>query len=408
MTAPSIFTVSPSEVSTSGGYLVTVYGDGFRVRETPDVISGPVPTPGPTVRVTVGDAVSEHVLVPRSNRLLFRLPPSPVPPVLVRSSAAQHSFTAATRTIGRASGSFVTDGFVAGSRVTVAGSASNDSDRANRSYSVGSVSALSLVLDAHEALTDEAAVACTVTCRTYGEGKADLTVENLDDNGVPIPGEAVTAPLALRYRRVQLAEQDDLQRLVRELVRQMRLGIIANVSTSTHTDFDAEPLNLQAVELAELPGIAVVGPELDENRVYATCEQMTEPSMDGEALEHLAHRAPFTVDLTFSLVGMSERKAELLTLLALVVKFFHRNKYLRMAADPADPGGRQVAYEMDWASGGVPKVAGGASDSNLRSFSGTFVIRGFDVEDLPGIVGEGVIDRSAEVEEIMLTPLGID
>jgi hypothetical protein len=403
MAVPMIVRVTPSICSTAGGNLVSVYGGGFRVRTIPTVITGPVPAPPPTVRVTFGGSRSRRVLVPRSNRLLVELPPSPLPPVLARSSAALHTFTAGTRTIGRASGSFVTDGFVPGCRAVVTGSASNDSTRANRSYSVATVSTSSLVLEASESLVDEPAIGATVTCRTYGEGLVDVTVENLDDNGDLIAGETVTALLALRYRRVQLAEPAELQRLVRELVRLLRLGTIANVSTSTHTDYDSEPLSLGGVELAELPGLALIGPELDENRFFSV--NYLDPESGGEAGEAVQRRVPYTVDLGFSIVGVSDSKSELLSLQSLVVQFFHRNKRMRMLRDATDPSMGEVEYEMDWSPGGLPKVAGIASDSNLRSFSGTFVVRGFDIEDLPGFEDEGIVDRTAQVEEIRVTSI---
>jgi hypothetical protein len=114
-------------------------------------------------------------------------------------------------------------------------------------------------------------------------------------------------------------------------------------------------------------------------------------------------RNPFTVDLSFDIVGLSDRKKELLSMLSAVVKFFHRNKWIYLDRDPDDPSKGEVRWEMDWQPGGVAKVRGGANNSNLRSFSGSFVIRGFDIEDLPGFEGEGAVDRSAEVEEILLS-----
>lgn len=85
-------------------------------------------------------------------------------PTVTTGALTDVSFAATTRTIARSSGSFVTDGFQAGDRLTVSGSASNDIG----TLTIVSVAALSIVVE--EPLVDETAGA-TVTIET---GAIDL------------------------------------------------------------------------------------------------------------------------------------------------------------------------------------------------------------------------------------------
>jgi hypothetical protein len=117
-------------------------------------------------------------------------------------------------------------------------------------------------------------------------------------------------------------------------------------------------------------------------------------------------RVPYTVDLLFTIIGASDHTVELLNLMATTELFFHRNKFLEMDRNPASPLGGRVRYEMDLAPDGDLRVTSQPNASNVRSFSGSFVIRGFDLEDLAGIAGDAVIERTAPAEEVAARPTG--
>ena len=84
--------------------------------------------------------------------------------------------------------------------------------------------------------------------------------------------------------------------------------------------------------------------------------------------------------------------------------FFHRNPYLELARDAADLTAGRVRYEMDVARDGDLRVTSQPNASNVRSFSGRIVVRGFDLEDLAGFPGEGVAARGAVAAEVVLPP----
>ena len=50
-----------------------------------------------------------------------------------------------------------------------------------------------------------------------------------------------------------------------------------------------------------------------------------------------------------------------------------------------------------------PAVAGDANESDLRSFRGSFVIRGVARADRPGFPGSAIVERGAVADTIELT-----
>ena len=57
---------------------------------------------------------------------------------------------------------------------------------------------------------------------------------------------------------------------------------------------------------------------------------------------------------------------------------------------------------MDIARDGGLKITSQPNESNVRSFSGRFVVRGFDLEDLAGFPGEGVTNRGFVTSDIAM------
>jgi hypothetical protein len=234
------------------------------------------------------------------------------------------------------------------------------------------------------------------TCLTPASapGPADVLIQNLDDAAQPIAGEAVLLPGAFTYERTALSMESSLTRLVRALLRALKAQVIENVNLTVHTDFDASPedgLHLAAV--ARLPALVLAGPELRQSRAYSINQQPVRALRDAEGLA--LHRVPYTVDVGFTLIGMTDRTAELLNLMSLCTLFLHKNKHLVMARDSQAPDAGHVAYEMDFAPGGQFQVRSQPSESNVRHFVGELVIRGFDIDEPHGIAIEHVHASSA-------------
>jgi hypothetical protein len=238
-------------------------------------------------------------------------------------------------------------------------------------------------------------------------GAADVVVQNLDANDEPIPGEQAIAPDAFVYQRPSLMVEADLTRLVRTLLHELKRQVLDNVVLTIHTDFDASAgVELHLAQIARLPALVLVGPELTEDRFFSLNQLPEVATGPGEFVQR---RVPYTVDLGFAVIGISDHTTELLNLLATTQLFFHRNQYLELDRDPADPGAGRVRYEMAIARDGALKVTSQPNESNVRSFSGRFVVRGFDLEDLAGVPDEGVVARGTVAGDVVVQgpqPLG--
>jgi hypothetical protein len=90
-------------------------------------------------------------------------------------------------------------------------------------------------------------------------GGADVIVENLDAAGTPIPGEQAVAIDAITYVRPPLTVEADLTRMVRVLLQQLKREVLANVVLTVHTDFDRELGELHLAQVAQLPGLVLLG-----------------------------------------------------------------------------------------------------------------------------------------------------
>jgi hypothetical protein len=249
-------------------------------------------------------------------------------------------------------------------------------------------------------------------------GPYDVVVQNLDQTtGDPIPGEAVTLARAVTVVLPALGKESEtgLTRVVRSFVRLLKRQLVAEVDPGVQTDYDAVSGDqVHVAQFASLPAIGLVGPELVENRFYSLNDQETndaELSGDPQA-DFVEARVPYTVDLTFDVIGASDNKVELLNLMSNFIAVMHKNKKLAVLADGDDPSGPVVLYEMDFVEGMQPKRVGSSNNSNLLTWSSQIVIRGVDVMGVEGVsAGETggvpnqmIVSTGKEAEEIVVAP----
>lgn len=228
-----------------------------------------------------------------------------------------------------------------------------------------------------------------LTCLTppHASGAVEVVLRNLDVDGLPIATEEVTAQAGFTFQRTDLTVESDLTRLVRTVLRAIKDQVLENLSLTVHTDYDdttGDGLHIAAV--SKLPALILVGPELDENRFYSINELPVDGGGDAVALPFTQRRVPYTVDLGFDLIGVSEHTVELLNLMRACTTFVHKNKTIEMDRDASDPSLGRVAYELEFAPGGQLKTQNRPNQSNVRHFSGSLVVRGFDLDEPAGVV----------------------
>lgn len=241
----------------------------------------------------------------------------------------------------------------------------------------------------------------------WGEGSVDVVVTNLDDDGDPILGESVTVEDGFTYRHVKLdaTTPSDLLRLVETLIQELKKQVIPEVVLTQSTDYDSSTGDgLNIVDIAKTPAIVIVGPDLPENRFYSRNDQPEEAQGEDVTI----YRKPRTVDLLFDVIGIvSDSIKELLNLESLMNEFMDRNPFISMVRDPDDLSKGSVSYEFDIQPNGDFRTSKRPSNSNIRVFTGSILIRGFDIEGFAGFYHDSTIGKATTLTEDLELDVGI-
>jgi hypothetical protein len=195
-----------------------------------------------------------------------------------------------------------------------------------------------------------------------------------------------------------LVQESDLTRLVRELLRQFKAGILENTNITVAVDYDDTTADgLDIVAIATLPSLVLSGPRLLENRFFATNEPVELLVTDSYAKQWDQFGPVHTVDLGFTITGASRSTVELLNLMAATVSFLNLNRWLELDRDPNHPDAGTVRFEMDPEGEVRTHLDGG---DGVRAFTCGLVVRGFDID-------EGtLLGRTTRVDEMRLSADG--
>ncbi|HLV65658.1 MAG TPA: IPT/TIG domain-containing protein, partial [Polyangiaceae bacterium] len=182
----------------------------------------------------------------------------------------------------------------------------------------------------------------------HAVGVVDVELQNLDAAGDPVPGEVVVLAGVYRFSRPTVAREADLTRVIRQLLRELKRQVLANVSATVSVDYDDTTLDgLNVIAMAKVPSLVLSGPTLRPNRFYSANVAHEDVVGGVSGPELVRRKPPYTVDLVFTLTAASERTAELFNLMAAVATFLNRNRWLELARDPADAARGTVRWELD-------------------------------------------------------------
>ncbi|HJL16103.1 MAG TPA: IPT/TIG domain-containing protein, partial [Sandaracinaceae bacterium LLY-WYZ-13_1] len=230
---------------------------------------------------------------------------------------------------------------------------------------------------------------------SHDEGAVDVAVQNLTTDGAEVAGELTTLESAYRFVRARLAEESDLTRLVRTLLRTLKRDISANTSMRVHVDYADERHvdGMRVVPLAQLPALMLSGPDLPENRTYSTNEAHEEVVAGPGGPEIVRYGPPMTVDLEFRLTGSSDHTVELLNLMAAVGRFLNRTMWIEMERDPERPELGSVRWELRPAGPFRTRLDG---PDGLKAFASDLVVRGYDLDE-GGPTAVGATTKESEL-----------
>jgi hypothetical protein len=213
----------------------------------------------------------------------------------------------------------------------------------------------------------------------HDDGFVDISLQNLDDGGNPVPGEEVFLAGAFRFIRPRLASESNLTRLVRTVRRKLSRHVLENTSIGVSLDYQEElEGDVRAVYMAELPAIVLSGPTLRPSLTYRS-NLTAEVVVEGVSGPEVIRRSPsLTHDVEFSLTAASRSTAELLNLEAAVAGFFSGPSSVSVLRDPDAPEGERVSWELKM-EGDFRATFDDASGT--RAFQMTFVVEGFDTDE---------------------------
>lgn len=212
----------------------------------------------------------------------------------------------------------------------------------------------------------------------------DVRVANLDDAGVEIPGENVTALDGYAYQQPPLAAEPYLQRVLRELVRLFRRHLIPNVWLTVDVDYTDSPADQDRLR-ALAPVLHLVGPAGPLNRFDALNkeEQVDDPA---DPLRWLERREAPVADLTFEVRCYAATSRQLFALGQAFTLFQRDVVELRVPDDPAVPLGAAKVYEIGCPADGFPDYNTEPVNAGLFSWTGRFMIRGVQIDTEAGTI----------------------
>lgn len=374
MPIPTIATIRPRRGAANGSTLIEIAGTNFRVPTPPSTV--------PTVRVTIGGRWAKNVLVYTDGYLVCTTPKGDpfTASVLATASAATDVFTAPGHTLRD------------GDRLRLSGAnlpaplTLPDAPGALPLYARDVVAVVSFKVTntpGGAAINLTASGACTI----LSDGYQALKIENIDDDGVPIPGEVVTETLGFQYVRPDLTNPGQLSWVLRQFLRDMK-RLCENVAWTTHSDYDEATGDLLNIaRLAKLPAIILSDLRIPEDRKRAIQAKPTE--LVGET-RFRERRAPIVLDVITGVTCVSDNPIEILNMLEAVRAHFKKVTHLEVPRDGTGADLNDVIRYEQHAKFVDVAVNPQQEGTTIHSFS-------LDVEIL-GIVSE--VDPGAPTETL--------
>lgn len=215
------------------------------------------------------------------------------------------------------------------------------------------------------------------------ERLVDVEVRNVGPFGEQQDNERVLVANAFTYARPKLdaANESNLTRMVRTLIRALKRDIIEEVVLTQNTDWDDDPADtLRKLAIAKLPAIYLVGPRLQRNRgpQWTNVQRYVQETPE----QVLQHRAPYVVDLVFTIGALSDNALLQVGLVEGVQNFPQRNPWLYLQRSPDSD--EVLRYEVCFDTGGDMDNDSTSNASNVYAATGTLKILAFDLLASPG------------------------
>lgn len=214
----------------------------------------------------------------------------------------------------------------------------------------------------------------------------DVRIANLDDSGVEIAGEAVTALDAYTIDRPDFTAECYMTRVVRELLRLLKRHLMSNVAITLGRDYDQDTTDWERLR-ASAPCLQLFGPLTPINRFYSiNREDVQEDPLDSDA--YYRRNVPVTVDLDFDVQVWARTPMELQAISQAFLLLFRDIVEISVLRDPSQPSLGSVSYEIEIPWNGYPGHNLEPNFSDLFRFESRLLIRGVHLDDEAGTIIE--------------------
>lgn len=213
---------------------------------------------------------------------------------------------------------------------------------------------------------------------------SDVVITNLDDSGVPIVGESVTASAAFTFRRQDLTVDSDVAWVARNVIDRFARNVIENVTVSTGLDYAESGSLLLAI--SRLPTLALLGPDIEEDEEGEERNERQFPQdPDAPAGDVLINAAPLPVSLVWRILVLSDDKLEALNLANLVTNDLRKRPRLVMESYE----GSGVEFEFDLFLD-EPMAHSDDFGDEVHGYESSLRLRGLLLDDTYGVEDGGV------------------
>ena len=198
-----------------------------------------------------------------------------------------------------------------------------------------------------------------------------------------VDGETVTATAQFRPLRPNLSAVAHLTDVIDQLIKELKRQVVADVSITTHTDYDEEAGDIEVSFPARLPHMVITGIGFTDSELQSA--QQTEENYNDEDTEgdFVAYRAPVLVDLSATLVGVSNNTMELLALVQVTKGFFKKLYRLRVPRITGSSAGGYISYDLRCGKDVAINLS--EDNTNLGWFTLDVMVREIRLEQIPGI-----------------------
>lgn len=201
----------------------------------------------------------------------------------------------------------------------------------------------------------------------------DVLIRNV---GPPVEEDTFTD--AFTFRRADLTRQTSvLVHVVRTFILELRRHVLQNVAVSTRIDYDLDTGDaLDIVEIAEVPGIALLGPDIVEDKYRRTNEKPN--AQDVPTLTYTKKRIERTCRIGWDVTILGRGLTQSLNLVSEFTEWFRRHPRLVVDRDSSDPTAGTVEYDMFLTSG--PRRTGSPNEDDVYGYAAACEIRGVPID----------------------------